>query len=162
MTPRRPAPATSIQKLDRLARVLDDAVAIPGTNVRFGLDALIGLVPGIGDVAGAAMAGYVVLAGVRLGAPTTVLLRMLLNIAIDTVVGSVPILGDLFDVGWRANVRNVALLQRHAADPGGTKAASRGVVLLVGLGVLILLALAMLAAWAVLRAGVHLLNSATT
>src|SRR5687768_16003747 len=84
--------------LRALARLMDSAVAIPGTGIRVGLDSLIGLVPGIGDLAGAAMSGYIVLAAARLGAPAPVLIRMVANIAVDGVVGSVPLLGDLFDV----------------------------------------------------------------
>jgi hypothetical protein len=123
--------------LARLARAMDSAVRIPGTNVRVGLDALIGLVPGVGDLAGTAIAGYIVLAGVRAGAPASVVTRMLLNVAIDAVGGAVPILGDLFDVGWRANTRNVALLDAHLARPGATRTSSRGLVV----GVLAVLAL---------------------
>lgn len=137
--------------LRRLARVMDEAVRVPGTNVRFGLDALIGLVPGVGDLAGAAIAGYIVLAGIRQGAPASVLLHMLFNVAIDTIGGAVPIIGDLFDVGWRANARNVALLERHVAAPGETRAASRGVVVIVILGLVVLLALAIVTAVLVLK-----------
>ena len=114
--------------LRALARLLDSAVAIPGTNIRVGLDSLIGLVPGLGDIAGAAMSGYIVLAAARLGAPTPVLIRMVANIAVDGVVGSVPLLGDLFDVGWRANLRNTDLLERHLAAPAATRRASMGAV----------------------------------
>jgi hypothetical protein len=119
---------------------MDSAVGIPGTRLRFGLDALLGLVPGVGDVVGAAAAGYVVLAAARLGAPASVLVRMLLNVGIDTVVGSVPLLGDLFDLGFRSNSRNVALLERHLADPRGARAASRSVVVGVLLGLALLAA----------------------
>jgi hypothetical protein len=110
------------------AHLLDDSVRIPGLGVRFGLDAVIGLVPGLGDLAGAILSGYVVLLGARLGAPRSVVLRMLGNVAVETVVGSVPLLGDLFDVGWKANLRNVALLDRWIDQPGRTHAASRRAV----------------------------------
>ena len=118
----------SAEGLRSFARLLDAAVAIPGTDIRFGLDSVIGLVPGLGDLAGAAMSGYIVLASARLGAPAPVLVRMVANVAIDAVVGSMPLLGDLFDVGWRANVRNTDLLDRHLAAPVATKRASVGVV----------------------------------
>ena len=114
--------------LRSLARLLDTAVGIPGTNIRFGLDSLIGLVPGLGDFAGAAMSGYIVLASARLGAPTPVLVRMVANVAIDAAVGTVPLLGDLFDVGWKANTKNAALLDQHLADPVATRRASVGAV----------------------------------
>lgn len=144
-----------MKDLTRLARTLDSAVRIPGTNVRFGLDAVVGLVPGVGDVAGAVMAGYIVLAGAQRGASASVLVRMVLNVGIDTVVGSVPIVGDLFDVGWRANMRNVALLEAHAADPERARAASRLVVFGVAAGVLLLVAFAVAVAWLVIGAIVH-------
>jgi hypothetical protein len=108
-----------------LAHLLDDGVRIPGLGIRFGLDAVIGLVPGLGDFAGAILSSYVVLVGARLGAPTPVLLRMIGNVAVDAIGGSVPLLGDLFDVGWKANLRNVALLDRWIDQPGTTRAASR-------------------------------------
>lgn len=123
--------------LRALARLMDSAVAIPGTSIRVGLDSLIGLVPGLGDLAGAAMSGYIVLASARLGAPTPVLIRMVANIAVDGVVGSVPLLGDLFDVGWRANMRNTDLLERHLAAPSATKRGS--VAVIAGIAALLVL-----------------------
>lgn len=134
-----PARRDEAAHLRSLARLLDTAVGIPGTKIRFGLDSLIGLVPGLGDVAGAAMSGYIVLASARLGAPTPVLVRMVANVAIDAAVGTVPLLGDLFDVGWRANTKNTELLDRHLGDPVATKRASLGAVAGI-IGVLVLLA----------------------
>jgi hypothetical protein len=124
-----------------LTRLLDSAAGIPGTSLRFGLDPILGLVPGLGDVAGAVLSGYVVLLASRHGAPTTVIVRMLGNVVIDTVGGTVPVIGDLFDAGWKANSRNLALLERHLGQPTATKRASRAVVwgtvaalVLLGLG----------------------------
>jgi hypothetical protein len=134
-----PVRADPAANLRSLARLLDAAITVPGTNIRFGLDSLIGLVPGLGDMAGAAMSGYIVLASARLGAPSPVLARMVANVAVDAVVGSVPLLGDLFDVGWRANIRNTELLDRHLESPTATRRASVGVVAGVVL-VLVLLA----------------------
>jgi hypothetical protein len=111
-----------------LTRLLDSAARVPGTSMRFGLDPVLGLVPGLGDVAGAALSGYVVLLASRLGAPTTVIVRMLGNVVIDTVGGTVPVIGDLFDAGWKANTRNLTLLERHLGRPESTKRASRAVV----------------------------------
>lgn len=136
-----------------LARVLDSAVGIPGTRIRFGLDSLIGLVPGVGDLAGAALSGYIVLSAARAGVPAVVLSRMLLNLGVDTIVGSVPLLGDAFDVGFRANTRNAALMERHlavTAEPGVARKSSRASVAVVIGGVALLaavgIALAVLAA----------------
>jgi hypothetical protein len=124
-----------------LTRLLDSAAGIPGTSLRFGLDPILGLVPGLGDVAGAVLSGYVVLLASRHGAPTTVIVRMLGNVVIDTVGGTVPVIGDLFDAGWKANSRNLALLERHLGQSTATKRASRAVVwgtvaalVLLGLG----------------------------
>jgi hypothetical protein len=89
---------------------------------------VLGLVPGLGDFSGAILSGYVVLLGARLGAPQSVILRMLGNVAVDTVGGSVPLLGDLFDVGFKSNLRNVALLDRWLDQPGRTRTASRRAV----------------------------------
>ena len=111
-----------------MSRLLDTAVRIPGTNMRFGLDALIGLIPGVGDVVGAGMSGFIILTAARMGASPTVLLRMLANVGIDALVGAVPLAGDLFDAAWRANTRNAALLERHLAAPAEAKRASAGVV----------------------------------
>jgi hypothetical protein len=89
---------------------------------------LIGLIPGLGDIAGAVFSGYIVLVATRLGAPASVVARMLLNIGVDTVVGSVPVLGDLFDVAWKSNQMNVALLERHLGAPIATRRTSRWLV----------------------------------
>lgn len=109
----------SLRRLSRLASLLDDRYAIPGTNVRFGLDAIIGLVPGVGDLAGAALSSYIVLEGRRLGVPKRLLLKMAKNIAVDAAVGAVPIIGDLADIQWKANRKNVHLLIEHLAERDG-------------------------------------------
>ena len=123
-----------------LARLLDSAVGVPGTGVRFGADAILGLVPGLGDVAGAALAGYLVLLAQRLGAPRAVVLRMLANVAVDTAAGSVPLVGDLFDVAYKSNMRNLALLERAVERPTDAKRTSRLVVAAVFLGLVLLVA----------------------
>ena len=111
-----------------LTRLLDSAARVPGTSFRFGLDPVLGLIPGLGDVAGAALSGYVVILASRLGAPRSVIVRMLGNVAIDTVAGAMPVVGDLFDAGWKSNTRNLALLERHIGLPTTERAASRTVV----------------------------------
>ena len=111
-----------------LTRLLDSAARVPGTSFRFGLDPVLGLIPGLGDVAGAALSGYVVILASRLGAPKSVIVRMLGNVAIDTVAGTMPVVGDLFDAGWKSNTRNLALLERHVGLPTTERAASRTVV----------------------------------
>lgn len=127
-----------MNSLRQLARVLDDLIRIPGTNIRVGLDPLLGLLPGGGDLAGGAIAAYTLLVAARVGAPPSVMLRMAGNIALDALFGVVPVLGDLFDVGWKANRRNVALLERYMGTPEPVRAQSRllVVVLLVALAAL--------------------------
>jgi hypothetical protein len=110
--------AERIARLDALANLLDTAFIFPGTNVRFGLDAIIGLVPGIGDAITTVISLYIVREARALGVPRRVVARMLANVALDGVVGAVPFLGDAFDVMWRANRRNMALLRKHLDREG--------------------------------------------
>ena len=105
--------AERIARLDALASLLDTAFIVPGTNIRFGIDALIGLVPGIGDAVTTLMSLYIVREARELGAPRHLIARMLVNVALDSVVGAVPFLGDAFDVMWRANRRNMTLLRNY-------------------------------------------------
>lgn len=127
-----------------MSRLLDSAFPIPGTSYRFGLDALIGLVPGLGDAVSAVFSGYIILQASRLGAPRSVVTRMIANVAIDTMVGWVPVLGDLFDVAWKSNLKNTALLETHLRQPAAARAGSRKALLLWG-GVLFLLSVGAIA-----------------
>jgi hypothetical protein len=129
-----------IRRVRTLARALDTAIRIPGTRIRFGLDSIVGVVPGAGDVVSALMSGYIVLASARLGVPPWVVGRMILNLGVDTLVGSVPLVGDLFDIGFRANIRNAALLESHIAEPGSTRRSSKLAVLAAIGGVVLLIA----------------------
>lgn len=138
--------------LRTLVRVLDDVVTIPGTNFRFGLDALLGLIPGVGDVTGGVMSGMVILAASRAGAPRSVIARMVANAGIDMVVGTVPLLGDLFDMGWKANRKNLDLLDRYLERPTETKRASAGFVVGALIVVLLLVAGSVLIAVLLMRA----------
>ncbi len=97
-----------------IARIMDNAFRIPGTNIRFGLDPLIGLIPGFGDAAGTVISAVLLISGGRAGVPKIVLARMASNVLINTALGAVPVLGDAFSVGFKSNVRNLALLQQHA------------------------------------------------
>ncbi len=134
-----------------LARMLDSAVPIPGTQIRIGAESVFGIIPVVGDIAGAALSGYIVLASARLGAPAPTIVRMLVNIGIDTIVGAVPILGDMFDVAYRANMRNVELLDSHLVESPQTRRANWWVIIGV-LAVLLLLSIGAIAlALAILR-----------
>jgi hypothetical protein len=129
-----------MDRLRRLAWILDDLVRVPGTSRRFGLDPVLGLLPGGGDVVGGALSAWVVIAAARLGAPSSVILRMGWNIVVDTVLGAVPLVGDLFDASWKANRRNVALLERYVEQPGAATRSSRLVLagVLVGIAAVVL------------------------
>lgn len=102
-----------IARLERLAHQLDSAFRIPGTKIRFGWDPILGILPGIGDLASAGPGAYILLESHRMGVPTHVLGRQLFNIGVDTVVGSIPVIGTFFDVGLRANRRNVKMLREY-------------------------------------------------
>lgn len=105
----------AIARIRTVAHLLDDSVPIPGTNYRVGLDPILGVIPGAGDSVAAGLSLYIVFEAARLGVPTTTLARMLANVAIDAVVGSIPVVGDLFDAGFKANRRNVELASRALA-----------------------------------------------
>ena len=117
MERKAPSPRRAVEieaSLDQLSRWMDGVFRIPGVGWRFGLDALIGLIPGIGDTATSLVSFYVLVAGVRYRVPKVTLLRMGLNIAIDYLLGSVPVVGDVFDAFWKSNQMNVELLRERA------------------------------------------------
>jgi|SRR6185312_10590571 hypothetical protein len=142
MARRAPLPTTDtietldparVERLRRLAVLLDDSIPIPGTRFRIGVESIIGLIPGAGDLAGGAFSLYILLQAARMGVPRPLLVRMGTNLVIDVVVGAVPILGDLFDAGFKANLRNLALLERHADRPVASTRSSRRFVALLAL-----------------------------
>jgi hypothetical protein len=102
-----------LKDLESLARLMDAQFRIPGTNFRFGLDGIIGLIPGAGDLSTFAVSGYMVVRMAQNGASGYVMARMILNILIDAIVGAIPLIGDLFDIGFKANMRNMRLMQQH-------------------------------------------------
>ena len=120
-----------LDRLRGIATVLDDAVRIPGTNIRFGLDALLGLLPGAGDAVTGAVAGYAIVLAARLGAPPVVIARMAMNVLVDVATGTIPVLGDIFDVGWKSNRKNVQLLERYQAEPQRVKKGSWAIVVVM-------------------------------
>ena len=120
-----------IEHLRRFAYWLDEGIRFPGTRLRIGLDPIIGLVPGFGDVAGAVLAAWILWEAVHRGVSRFTLGRIAYNIAIDAILGSIPVVGDVFDAVWKANLRNVALIERHAAVPTDARKADRLFVFLV-------------------------------
>jgi hypothetical protein len=128
-----------IRRLDMLSRLLDTAFPIPGTHFRIGLDGLLGLLPGIGDSLGAVLSTYIIFEAARLGCPKRTLVRMLGNVAVETAVGAIPIIGDLFDFAWKANVKNIALLRAHRDTLGQEERSPRRILslFLVVLGLII-------------------------
>jgi len=137
----RPAPAADprVEQIRSLARLLDSSIPIPGTGRSIGIDPLLGLIPGFGDVAGAALSGYIILQALRLGVPGSLVARMVANVATETVVGTVPLVGDLFDMGWKANNRNVRLLHEHLEAPSRSR--RRGKLWMAGVAAGVVLAL---------------------
>src|ERR1700677_3715753 len=126
LPPQRPGSPSRFQKangffadenLDLLAHVLDDWFRIPGTSIRFGLDGIIGLVPWLGDILGGLASLVIVFAAWVRGVPYITLVRMVVNIGIEVLMGTIPLLGDAFDIAWKANRRNYALIVRHLEQP---------------------------------------------
>src|SRR4051794_12963664 len=129
----------TLTALRKWSVLLDSAFRVPGTSMTFGLDPLLGLIPGLGDLTTPLFAALLLLHGVRLRIPRVVQVRMLMNAAIDFLIGVVPVVGDLFDFGWKANVRNLALLERHAR-PGSRATGADWAFVVVILGGLFVIA----------------------
>lgn len=139
---------SSLKRLRQLSYVLDNAVGIPGTDFRFGLDPLLGLFGG--DVVTGTVSVYIVYEAMRMGLPAATIGRMGFNILLDTLTGLVPIAGDLFDVGWKANSKNVALIEKHVASPVPSRAADKvfAVVVIIALLALVV-GMAALSVWVI-------------
>lgn len=130
-----------------LAWLLDNSIPVPGTGRRFGVDAVIGLVPVVGDVVSGGIGLFIVWRGSRLGLPRIVVVRMLVNTAIDLVIGAIPVIGDAFDLWFKANTRNLVLMQRYLEEPD---ASTRGSWLGVGTIVAAVIGGALLIGWLIL------------
>lgn len=145
---------SAARQLEFLARWLDSVFEIPGLRVRFGLDAILGLIPGLGDTATSLLSLYILKAASQYGVSRVTMTRMALNVAADYVVGAIPFVGDVFDVYWKSNQRNVALLRRHLEDNQGRETVSKtGDRLFVGAltcGLLVLFVGSVTVAWFVL------------
>jgi hypothetical protein len=124
-----------LRRMRQLSQLLDGAIVIPGTKQRIGLDPILGLIPGGGDTVSAALSGYIIIEAARMGLPRAALMRMVSNLVLDTVVGSVPVLGDIFDVFSKANLRNMQIVESHAQAPAPSAKADKLFIglLIVGL-----------------------------
>lgn len=136
-----------VKHLRRLSWLLDNSIPLPG-GYRIGLDGIVGLIPGVGDALGASLSTYIVVQAARLGASPVQLLRMMMNILLETVMGTIPVLGDLFDFAWKANQRNMALLDeqlRKAPARGSARhrLTTASVVLLIAFVIILVLLLAL-------------------
>ena len=140
--------------VERIAHLMDSQFRLPGTRFRFGLDPLLGLLPIVGDLSTTAVSVALLLTMLRHGASGAVVVRMALNILIDTVVGGIPILGNVFDFAYKSNERNVALLRRHYAE-GRHAGSGKGLVVLLLLAFLVVFALVAWGSVALLRWGWH-------
>ena len=127
----------ALQQARTLARLLDRAVTVPGTRFGIGLDGVVGLIPGVGDAVAGLASTYLIFLAYRAGAPASVLTRMAVNVWVDSLIGGIPLLGDLFDFGYKANLRNVALLERSMAEPRAARRAGRAFVAVVLAGLVL-------------------------
>ncbi|MEM7082883.1 MAG: DUF4112 domain-containing protein [Pseudomonadota bacterium] len=130
--------------LERLAWLLDNAIRVPFTQRRIGLDSLVGLVPGVGDAVGGLLSTWILIQGMRVRVPMFTLMQMIMNVAVEVVIGFIPVLGDLFDMGWKANHRNVKLLSDYLDRPAET---ARGSLILMLLILLLLMAVGIATVW---------------
>ncbi|NEO01952.1 MAG: DUF4112 domain-containing protein [Moorea sp. SIO3I7] len=146
---------STLRRVRRVSYLLDNAIPIPGTRYRIGLDPIIGLLPGGGDFVGTIISSYIVVEAARLGVSRSTLVEMVLNILLETVTGSVPVLGDLVDAAWKANVKNVELLEKELNVSSSTPQKSDWlflVLLLSGLAVVLVVAVGIslaIAAWVI-------------
>lgn len=138
---RSPAEAriARLERLRRLSFLLDNAIRIPGTSYRIGIDPLLGLIPGGGDTAGLFLSSFIVLEAARMGASKSTLGAMAFNILLETVAGIIPGLGDLFDATWKSNVRNIEILEQHLNLPQVTPGRNRWFAILLILGLVAVL-----------------------
>jgi hypothetical protein len=134
--------ASRTKRVRVLARLLDSSIPVPGTSWKIGFDPIIGLIPGIGDLIGAVVSGYIIMEAVRADVPAVTLVRMMVNVGIDTLLGAVPAVGDVFDAAWKSNTMNVALLERHVAGieslPGSVPVKRRNVLGVIAIALIVL------------------------
>jgi Domain of unknown function (DUF4112) len=124
-------PHLSMERLNRFAWLLDNSIPIPGTRYRIGLDPLIGLIPGIGDTIAALLSMIIIGEAARARLPASILARMTFNVALEVLIGAIPLIGDIFDMTWKANARNASLMERYLTSSRSTVVSSRIMLSLV-------------------------------
>jgi uncharacterized protein DUF4112 len=149
--PETPHERETRERLNFIAWLLDSSIPVPGTKWTIGIDALIGLIPFLGDLIGVLLSSYILTEAGRMGVSKTVLARMGFNVAVEGVVGIIPFAGDVFDAAWKANQRNVRLLNEWVERPQKAEKSSRGFLLIVVPGIVVLLVLCMTAAFFLAR-----------
>lgn len=112
----RPQDLSNLKKIRQISKLLDSAISIPGTKFRFGIDPIIGLIPGGGDLIAALISGYIIFLAFRLGVAKEDLLKMIQNVALETILGSIPVVGDVFDAYFKANLRNLEIVENSIVD----------------------------------------------
>jgi hypothetical protein len=150
--PERPGERETRERLQFLAWLLDSSIPIPGTRFTVGLDAIVGLIPFIGDLIGVLASSIILAEANRLGVSRSVMTRMAFNVAVEGVVGIVPLIGDVFDAGWKANQKNVRLLTDWMDQPHQAERGSRRFVVLLSLALVAMVGACSLGAWALLKA----------
>lgn len=144
--------------VESISRLMDSQFRVPGTTWRFGLDPIMGLVPIVGGIPSLAVSGVLILTMMRHGASGNVVVRMVLNVLLDTIIGAIPILGNIFDFAYKANDKNVRLLRRHYAE-GRYQGSGKGLLAGALLGLLVIFGLLI---WGLWTAGVWLWHLAET
>ncbi len=130
-----------VAHLRAVARFLDDSIPVPGTTYRIGVEPIVGLIPGVGDFFGVTVSAYIILRAADLGVSKTTIVRMIINLVIDGVVGSLPIVGDLFDIVWKANLRNIAIVESELLKNAPLKSSK---VFIAGSAIALVLVLAVI------------------
>ena len=143
------------KKLDNLAWLLDDSIKIPGTSWKIGLDGILGLIPGVGDLAASGLSTYILYQAVKLKAPKVILARMTLNILLESVIGVIPVFGDLFDFMFKANQRNVDLMRQYVLNPKDTAQQSTLAVVGVIVALFVVMGLMVWGMFALVAAVIH-------
>ena len=146
--------------VERLAWWLDNAITVPGTRFRIGFDALIGLIPGVGDLVGTLLSSYIIAVAAAQGLPPSALARMAINVGLEAIVGVVPIVGDLFDAAWKANQRNIELMAQFHRTPDAARRQSRVLVAAWAVGAITFIVILGIGTFAIVRWVVDALRSA--